>query len=205
MARNESAQRNKILEAAMLAFAEKGLGGTSIREVGQAAGVNSALLYYYFENKHTLFVESARQVLRGFLESLLRQEQTFVHGRDRVAFLAEAIFDYYGAHPPRMRLLANILVGHPEVLVEVISGLVREKTAVPLEIIEAGMKCGQLKPGHPVQAWWSILGACMFSLQMREVVKESYPGAQVLPLPPMAQARRQIIDMLAGGMCAEKP
>lgn len=46
--------RNIILDAAEKLFAEKGIGGTSIRAVIAAAGVNSAAVHYHFGSKEQL-------------------------------------------------------------------------------------------------------------------------------------------------------
>src|SRR6476620_770241 len=48
--------RARILRAAERLFAEKGFAATSVHEITEAASVNKALLYYYFEDKHSLYV-----------------------------------------------------------------------------------------------------------------------------------------------------
>jgi AcrR family transcriptional regulator len=48
--------RTRLLRAAEKLFAEKGYAATSVQEITEAAEVNKALLYYYFEDKHTLYV-----------------------------------------------------------------------------------------------------------------------------------------------------
>jgi TetR/AcrR family transcriptional regulator len=47
--------RERILRAAELLFARKGYAATSVHEITDAAAVNRALLYYYFEDKHSLY------------------------------------------------------------------------------------------------------------------------------------------------------
>jgi AcrR family transcriptional regulator len=47
--------RDRLLQAAERLFAEKGFAATSVHEITDAAGVNRALLYYYFEDKHSLY------------------------------------------------------------------------------------------------------------------------------------------------------
>lgn len=52
---SDSLTRTRILDAAEALFAEKGFVAATIKEIGTEAGVNSALLYYYFSNKETLY------------------------------------------------------------------------------------------------------------------------------------------------------
>ncbi len=47
--------KEKILKAALNVFARKGFAGTTIMDVASVAGVNKALIYYYFSDKETLF------------------------------------------------------------------------------------------------------------------------------------------------------
>ncbi|HVN92749.1 MAG TPA: TetR/AcrR family transcriptional regulator [Terracidiphilus sp.] len=47
--------RSRILEAALSEFAANGLAGARTEQIAQAAGVNKALLYYYFESKEKLY------------------------------------------------------------------------------------------------------------------------------------------------------
>jgi AcrR family transcriptional regulator len=60
--RNESRQR--ILDTARDVFAEKGFDGARVDEIAQRAGVNKALIYYYFKSKDQLLQE----ILRTFLD-----------------------------------------------------------------------------------------------------------------------------------------
>ena len=48
--------RRRLLQAAERLFAEKGFAATSVQEITEAAEVNKALLYYYFEDKHSLYI-----------------------------------------------------------------------------------------------------------------------------------------------------
>lgn len=47
--------RSRILDAALTEFSAYGLAGARTDRIAQAAGVNKALLYYYFESKENLY------------------------------------------------------------------------------------------------------------------------------------------------------
>ena len=62
--------RARILDAAVLQFSASGLAGARTEQIAEAAGVNKALLYYYFGSKQALYdaaIESmaSRVVLSG--------------------------------------------------------------------------------------------------------------------------------------------
>ena len=47
----------KILEAAQKVFVRKGMYGARMQDIADEAGINKALLHYYFKNKQKLFEE----------------------------------------------------------------------------------------------------------------------------------------------------
>lgn len=60
----------KIKEAARKLFIQKGFAATRTREIADEAGINLALLNYYFRGKQNLFNIIMEEVLMGFLENI---------------------------------------------------------------------------------------------------------------------------------------
>ena len=58
----EQTSRLRLLEAAILCFAEKGFDGTGIREIARRAKANSALVQYHFGGKTGLYKEALRHI-----------------------------------------------------------------------------------------------------------------------------------------------
>src|SRR5579864_3204497 len=54
--------RGRILDAALREFALHGLAGARTETIAAAAGVNKALLYYYFESKEKLYVAALEMI-----------------------------------------------------------------------------------------------------------------------------------------------
>jgi TetR/AcrR family transcriptional regulator len=202
MARLDSAQRKHILHAAVAVFAAKGLKGTTIRMVGQQAGVNSALMYYYFENKQTLFLEAIRMVLREFLGHLRARHRSFRNARARIHYLVSALFDYYSEHPDRMRLMTLVLSHHPDLFGQVLGIFLKTERLVPLEVLREGIHARQLRPVSPMQTWWSIMGMCLLSLHMHEVIVHIDRRDMPFAVPDMAERERSIVDLLVQGLAA---
>jgi AcrR family transcriptional regulator len=92
-------QRAKILKAAMVVFARKGMGAT-MSEVATTADVSYGLVYRYFANKEALLVELVEKVMSDSLKAL------------------EGALEMPGTPGERLRsLLTQILIGvreHPE-------------------------------------------------------------------------------------------
>jgi len=204
MAREHSAQRQALLAAAVPVFAERGLRGATIRGIARRAGVNSALLYYYFRDKEGLFAEAVRFVLGGFLAHLDARRPAPRGARPRLAWLVDGIFGYYTAHPERMRLMITALDLHPELIGRALKAFLRGRRLAPLEVLAAGVRRGELRRAHPLEFWWSILSLCLFSLLLQPVVRRlKLPGR-----PPaaggLAARREQILDLLEHGCASQR-
>src|SRR5690606_4984620 len=55
MVNDDTSTEKLILEAAKRVFHERGLAGTRMQQIADEAGINKALLHYYFRNKEQLF------------------------------------------------------------------------------------------------------------------------------------------------------
>src|SRR3546814_9271820 len=69
--RQADGRREAILRAAEIVFADHSYEGASIRAIAAAAGVNPALIGYYFGAKNALYREIFAQRYRGITEDRL--------------------------------------------------------------------------------------------------------------------------------------
>lgn len=63
-------RRERLLDAALSVFVDKGIDGASVKDITTAAGVTPGLLYHYFESKDELVLTLIKE--RGFLPELRR-------------------------------------------------------------------------------------------------------------------------------------
>ncbi|MDU1904440.1 MAG: helix-turn-helix domain-containing protein [Dysgonomonas sp.] len=77
--KNDDNTETRIKEAAKKLFQEKGFSATRTREIAESAGINSALLNYYFRSKEKLFhiimLDSLRDMF-SFMGTIINDETT---------------------------------------------------------------------------------------------------------------------------------
>ena len=99
-----------ILDAAEELFARQGFAATTTKQIGTAAGVNPALIHYYFGNKEGLY----RALLRRLFETIIakggRQLASSPAPDAAVRALVGVQSETMVAHPSFARLLARELV-----------------------------------------------------------------------------------------------
>src|SRR5687768_6666706 len=103
--RDADRSQNTILVAARDEFAEFGLGGARMDRIAERAALNKRLIYYYFEDKETLFQAVLEQAYRDIRE----QERTLhlleLEPAQAVRRLIEFTWTYYLEHPEFLTLL----------------------------------------------------------------------------------------------------
>jgi len=62
--------RRLLLEASQQLFASHGYRGVSVKTIADKAGVNPAMVYYYFNNKDGLFVSVVEETLHPIIEKV---------------------------------------------------------------------------------------------------------------------------------------
>ncbi|MFM2206509.1 MAG: hypothetical protein RL213_484 [Bacteroidota bacterium] len=117
-------RRNLLLDKAEELFSEHGFEGTSVRQLAGAAGVNVAMISYYFGSKEKLFdalVEDRTAAIRDRLKDL--NEQT-IAPVERLEEMIRLYVDRFVSRPRFHKLL------HHEVAVNCRPGLQQSVAAV---------------------------------------------------------------------------
>jgi TetR/AcrR family transcriptional regulator len=123
MIENEKLTEEKIFEAATEVFVEKGMDGARMQDIANQAGINKALLHYYYRTKEKLFTAVfemvARKIFKKFApvfdENLSLEDKIRFFFKEHISFLQENpklpgfILNEVNRHPERIKkLLASI-------------------------------------------------------------------------------------------------
>jgi TetR/AcrR family transcriptional regulator len=123
MTENDKLTEERIFEAATDVFIDKGMDGARMKDIAGSAGINKALLHYYFRTKDQLFNSVfemlARKVLKKFApvfdENLTLEAKIRFFFKEHISFLQENpklpgfILNEINRNPARIRkLLKNI-------------------------------------------------------------------------------------------------
>ena len=89
---NKKNTEELILETARQIFMEKGMAATRMQEIADRAGINKALLHYYFRSKEKLFDEVIRNI---FSELIPKIENSITDPADIHEGLSQAVEFYF--------------------------------------------------------------------------------------------------------------
>ena len=168
----------RILDAAHTVFLRRGTAGARMQEIAAEAGVNQALLHYYFRAKDRLsqaaFERAAMQLMPAVIGVLssdadLEEKVTRVVGLEldhltRSPYLPGYIISELTHHPERVRQLIAAISGMtPEdIRPRVISTLRRQ--------IDARVAAGAMRPIAPEQFVVNLVSLCIFPFAARPMI-----------------------------------
>lgn len=153
----------KIIEAAKKVFFRKGLAGARMQDIANEAGINKALLHYYFRSKDKLFEIIVKDAVNKMVPSL----NEIFNADAAVVEKIEQIVDKYIStimdYPFIPAFIIHELNQNPDRIVKTIFS-VREKPMPQkfLAQISEEVKKGTIRPIDPLQLIVNVVSMCIF-------------------------------------------
>ncbi len=109
--------RQRILKEAERLFARQGYTGTGLRELAAAAGVNLAMINYFFGSKKQLLKEILDGFLAGYLEVARQELQGDEEVRVRIDRFVRCAVAYFASHRDALLVtIAELPRDDPEII-----------------------------------------------------------------------------------------
>ena len=162
----EQTTEQKILHSATAIFIREGYAGARMQAIADHAGINKALLHYYFKSKDKLFekiFESKYQMLLPKLQNILNEKVTIFEVVDKII---DAYLDMLSENPYLPALVISTVNHHPEFLKKIPAAL---PTLVQAKFQEA-IQSGIIKPINPVQFFISLISLCIAPYAMKPMI-----------------------------------
>ena len=113
----EASTEERIKEAARKLFTQKGFAATRTRDIAEEAGINLALLNYYFRSKQKLFdiimMENFRGLM-GLMTGNFRDEQLTME--DKIEKMVGIYIDFISKNPDLPLFVLSELQGNPSAI-----------------------------------------------------------------------------------------
>ncbi|HEY7236075.1 MAG TPA: TetR/AcrR family transcriptional regulator [Gemmatimonadaceae bacterium] len=180
MVKQRSTQtEQRILDAAHRVFLRRGSAGARTQEIADEAGVNKALLHYYFRTKERLaaavFARAATRLMPPVIATLASDEpletkverviQIELDVLLRHPYLPGYIISELTHHPARAKQLVASLTG---VAIDELAPRVLEAVA---RQIRAAVREGRMRPIAPDQFILNLLSLCIFPFAARPMLQ----------------------------------
>jgi TetR/AcrR family transcriptional regulator len=155
-----------ILQTAMDVFIEKGRHGAKMQEIADRAGINKALLHYYFRSKDNLYSQIFDQVFGRFVIEIslkLDLSASFVNG---LQYFINEFHELLNKNPKIPVFMARELGEGGEIVSGVLAKYSAEKTKGParlLEFIRNAQRKGEVRNElDPHQVLITLMGSIIY-------------------------------------------
>jgi AcrR family transcriptional regulator len=135
----------KIIDAAIPLFATRGIAGVSVKEIADAAGVNIALISYYFGGKESLYVLILKRHLELWEGLIAGISQADLTPTGKIKRFVVAAVDLHNRHPYLDRLFLSELINPTKYFEKAVSPPALRMRQLFQEWIEAGIARGEFR------------------------------------------------------------
>jgi TetR/AcrR family transcriptional regulator len=168
----EEAQTEKLIkEKAKTLFFQKGFLDATTQEIADEAGVNRALIHYYFRSRE--------QMLDILLDETLQEKKDRVHGilssslpfREKIARYIDAVVDYGLTYPYLENFIISEMARHPDKVRNFCSRNPVKSSDLIREQLETEIKKKKIAPISAVHFMVNLVALCNYPLLAKSVLK----------------------------------
>lgn len=190
----------KIVQAARKLFTQKGYDGTKTRDIAKEAGINLALLNYYFRSKEKLFEIIMQENMSRFMQvisDIVNNEETLIG--EKIRLLVHNYIDMLTLFPDMPLFVMNHLKNDNQ-RVEMRQRFMGSHF---MKQIQEEMKKGKIIPIHPINIMMNIVGLTIFPFVARPMVQNA-KGISSEQFNALMQERKKLIPKWIEAMLTAK-
>lgn len=194
--------RAAILKAAVQEFAREGVAGARTDAIARSAGVNKALLYYYFKDKEALYQAVLDDVFSGVRVAVQGALSQDLFPRERLKAYVRAHFDYIASNPlyPRIVHAEFLRAGRdPSRLQRVAKQYFQPIFVNIAALLREGEEAGDFRAVDPLHFIPSMVSVIVFYFITAPIMKVM-AGRDPMSQESLAQRRAAVIDFISAAL-----
>lgn len=199
--------RGRILEAALSEFAANGLAGARTERIAAAAGVNKALLYYYFESKEKLYLAALELTATRVRDSSLAVFLRDATPGERILRAALNHFDRILGQREFQSLMQQEMIrlhkGEQGALPMLVKNVFEPVMIMYRSMVREGIASGELIKADWVQIQLATLGANAFYFLSAPVFQLT-TGEDPLTREAIASRRKHLVEFLGQALFTDR-
>ncbi len=206
--------REAILEAAQMVFAEHGFDGARVDTIAQVSGYDKKLLFHYFRDKRSLYIEVLKRAdreLNALLADMLIPRftsETLMSQRQGLStFLASLVrmtFDHLLEHPRFLRILTWEMAEGWQTYVQIATQFASEESGQFEMLFQEAQNAGLLRSDFsPTIQLILILHLCQSYLASLTLYQTLLPGSDMSSAVMLTRAREHLVILIVSGMMSD--
>lgn len=156
----DSSTEEKILEAAKTVFMKYGLYGARMQDIADTAGINKALLHYYFRNKDKLFDKVFEGALQKYFQQMEIFSDTNMGLQERIFIYIDNIIDFLSEYPQMSMFIIKEVSINQELFREKVIALKKDKGSKLVKALEEAISREEIPPLDPIMFLINLHSLC---------------------------------------------
>jgi AcrR family transcriptional regulator len=196
MEENKQGAEQRIMDAAAKNFVYKGYSGARMQQIADDAGVNKALLHYYFQSKELLFRQVMEDALSWFasLSGVVLEKQAGTL-KQRLQLLVDRFLQVMLRKPFLPGFIIQEAQQHPELMYPLLENYRADLFSLQQEINEEA-SMGRMQAVDARELLVNMFSVCLFPfLAMPLISQVLYPGGEEA-LGRLLDQRKKAVDEL---------
>lgn len=204
--RDRQVTEEKILSSALDEFAEFGYAGARVDRIAQNAGINKAMIYYYFENKEVLYERIIRDSTSGIFKRLTESLPSSADPEVMFKTLIETYIGLLGGMDRRIiRTILRELAGGGAYFRKVaMPNLVLPMFSLIEKMYTEGVSKGEFRPLDPYFTFFQVIGGIIFFNILKVPLEGSVFEERVFGEGYIERFRENYMTILSKGILLEK-
>ena len=164
-----------ILDAARQVFHRSGMDGARMQEIAEEAGLNQALLHYYFRNKENLFSAVFEEDFSQMLDRQARQLQEGQTLFDLIRAFVRGQIEFVQQHPYLPHFILQELKRCPDHVHHHVHGYSKKGIQKAIqELIAKAVQDGEIRPISPVDLMSNMIALCTHPFLAKPLIMMSH-------------------------------
>ena len=191
--------RQRILDAAAREFAANGLAGARTEAIAAAAGVNKALLYYYFDSKEKLYMAALEDIAARVRDTTMAMLLAEASPGERILRAALSHFDRILSQQVFQSLMQQEMIrlhkGESGVMPVIVKKVFEPVMILYRAMVREGIASGELIDTDWMQIHLASLGANVLYFLSAPVWRIVF-GEEPMTKEALVGRRKAIVDFL---------
>jgi AcrR family transcriptional regulator len=159
-----------ILNAARNVFLENGFDGTTMQKIADEAGINKALLHYYFRSKDRLFEAVFIEAFARMVPNIMKVFFSEMEFQEKIRNFVDTYITALQQYPQIPLFILHELHRNPGRIIELIKSTGMNPDYV-MDIIRQEIKKGTIAEIDPYDLMVNMLAMCIFPFAARPMIQ----------------------------------
>lgn len=164
----------KILESARRIFQKKGMYGTRMQEIADDAGINKALLHYYFRNKNKLFEVVFQDSAVKMFQQVFKTLDSKLPLSKKIEKFVHCYIDVISKYSYLPAFIIHEVNQNSIKVKEILEDLKENIASTFINEIKEHQKKGEIVKADPQQILVNIISLCVFPFTVKPVIQMIY-------------------------------